>query len=218
MTCISPWNSTGGSTRAGVLVTPRHILFAAHYEISEGATVRFVTADGQVIDRTMVRRVRHPSYEPWYPDLTVGILNSDVSGSTPCKVLPTNYTTYLPTGPDRISALCLDQEEKAIVTDLQEFSSESGIYLARFRYPHLADEIVLFENKITGDSGNPAFLIINNELVLLTVWTGGGPGSGTFITPQIDAINNMIATSDSLVGTSTGYTLATASLSGFTSF
>jgi hypothetical protein len=216
LTCLSPWNSTGANTRAGTLITPRHILFAAHYEISEGATVRFVTADNQVINRTMVKRRRHPAYTPWFPDLTVGVLNSDLPETiTPCKVLPSNYEDYLPTGPKYIAALCLDQEEKALVTDLNILSSTS----ASFTYPNLPYEQVLYEAKIVGDSGNPAFLIVNDELALLTVWTGGGAGSGTFVTPQIATINQMITDVDALAGNGgTGYTLQTVDLSSFTNF
>lgn len=33
LTPISPWNSTEANFRAGVLISPRHILFAAHYQI-----------------------------------------------------------------------------------------------------------------------------------------------------------------------------------------
>jgi hypothetical protein len=218
ITCVSPWNSTGLNTRAGTLITPRHILFAAHYEISEGATVRFVTADNQVINRTMVRRRRHPSYvaPPYYPDLTVGVLDSDVPTSiTPCKILPANYEDRLPTGPLYIATLCFDQEKKALVTDLGTFSSS----MVSFVIPNLSYEKILYEDKIIGDSGSPAFLIINNELALLTVWTFGGEGSGTFVTPQISSINQMIIDVDALAGNGgTGYTLQTVDLSGFTNF
>lgn len=216
MTCISPWNSTGGATRAGTLITPRHIIFAAHYELSVGATVRFVAADNTVITRTMVGRLRHPSYSPYYPDLTIGVLDSDVPASIDnCLVLPSNYGNYFPTGPKNVAALCLDQQEKALVTDLYNFSST----FVSFAIPNLPDEKILYESKVVGDSGNPAFLIINDQLVLITVWTSGGAGSGTFITPQISNINQMIVDLDASVGNGgTGYTLTTVDLSGFIDF
>ena len=79
------------------------------------------------------------------------------------------------------------------------------------------------ESTISGDSGNPAFLILDlgsgPELVLLTVWTGGGAGSGTFVSSQIDDLNAAIATADANAGNGgTGYTITEADLSGFTSF
>jgi hypothetical protein len=215
-TCISPWNSTGGITRAGTLITPRHFIFAAHYELSVGATVRFISADNQVVNRTMLARRRHPSYSPYWPDLTVGVLDQDVPESiTPCKVLPSNYEAFFPTGTTHIATLGLDQEEKALVTDLSYLNQ----FYAGFKTPNLPYEQVLYESKIVGDSGNPAFLIINNNLVLLTCWTFGGAGAGTFITPQISAINQMIVDVDTLAGNGgTGYTLTEVDLSGFTNF
>jgi hypothetical protein len=95
--------------------------------------------------------------------------------------------------------------------------------LASVITPKSANRLEFYESKISGDSGNPAFLILDlgngPELVLLTLWTFGGSGSGTFITPHITAINAMIATSDAQAGNGgTGYTLTEADLSGFTNF
>lgn len=217
-TCISPWNSAGGNTRAGTLITKRHILFAAHYEIPENHIIRFVTADNQVVERTIVARKRIPGYYApiAFPDLTVGVLDSDLPPSiTPCKVLPDNYSDYFPTGVKNIPALGLDQEEKAIIADL---SSLTNTY-AGFAPPTNINRQVFYEDKIVGDSGNPAFLIINGQFVLLTVWSFGGAGSGTFVTPQIATINQMIVDADTLAGNGgTGYTLQTVDLSGFTNF
>lgn len=48
------------------------------------------------------------------------------------------------------------------------------------------------ENMIVGDSGNPVFIIIDNELVVLTTWWT--PSGGPFIsdTTRYDAINSLI--------------------------
>lgn len=59
---ISPWNTSGGPTRAGVAISDLHILFAAHYQIGVGATVRFVLADNTVVSRTLASRKTHPEY------------------------------------------------------------------------------------------------------------------------------------------------------------
>jgi hypothetical protein len=52
------------------------------------------------------------------------------------------------------------------------------------------------EGLIAGDSGNPAFLIVNNELVVMTTWWTGGAygGGGPFVsnTQNYDAINQLI--------------------------
>ena len=97
LTSISPWNSTEGKNRAGVLISPRHILFAAHYQINNGSTIRFVDNNNNVVTRTMVNKLTHPDYTPYYPDITVGLLDSDVPASISfVKILPQNWNNYLP--------------------------------------------------------------------------------------------------------------------------
>ena len=54
-------------------------------------------------------------------------------------------------------------------------------YNAVFTQPVDSTRLSFYESIISGDSGNPSFLIINNELVLITVWSGGGPGIGSNI-------------------------------------
>lgn len=210
LTPISPWNSTGQHTRAGTLISPRHIIFAAHYQINNGATVRFVTTNNTVVNRTMINKLTHPSYSPYYPDITVGVLDEDVPNTIGyAKILPVNYASYLPSLSSlyRVPALALDYEEKALVTDLYSLNN-----MASFITPTNSQRLAFFETIISGDSGNPVFLIINGQLVILTVWTFGGAGSGSFITTQKDAINTMMTT---LGG---GYSLTEVALTGFTSY
>jgi len=210
LTAISPWNSTGGATRAGTLISPRHIIFAAHYQISNGATIRFVDNSNNIVTRTMTNKLTHPSYSPYYPDITVGVLDSDVpAGISFAKILPQNWATYLPSlsSAYRIPALVLDQEEKALVSDLYSLGN-----MASFITPLDTTRLSFFESIVTGDSGNPAFLIINGTLVILTVWTYGGAGSGTSILNQKTAINTMMST---LGG---GYSLTEISLSSFNTY
>jgi hypothetical protein len=222
LTCISPSNSNLNNRKAGTLVTPRHLAIAAHYEYGVGTKVYFVSQDGKntVYETTVVAKVRHPNYGLLYPDITICCLDYDLPPAiTPCKVLPPNYSDYLvETELGRPPALCLDQEEKALVTDVYRLAN-----LAAFTAPKSANRLEFYESKIDGDSGNPAFLILDlgsgPELVLLTLWTNPGSGSGTFITPHITAINDMITTADTQAGNGgTGYTLTEADLSGFTNF
>jgi hypothetical protein len=212
LTCLSPWNSTGGSTRAGTLISPRHILFAAHYQINVGATVRFVAMDGTVVNRTMTAKLTHPSYVPYFPDITVGVLDSDVPEPIAfARILPDNYEAKLPSqnafNDGRLPTLTLDQEEKALVTDwYRELNS------TLFTIPSNLQRLAFYEHKISGDSGNPAILPVNGLPVLLTVWTYGGAGSGSSVRAQKTAINAMMT---QLGG---GYQLTEIDLSGFPSY
>ena len=66
-----------------------------------------------------------------------------------------------------------------------------------------------YEPKIGGDSGNPSFFVINNELVLLFTFTTGGAGGGTNLIYYFDEINQLMA---ELGG---GYRLTEMDLSSF---
>jgi hypothetical protein len=221
LTCCSPWNSYEGAKRAGTAITPRHILLAAHYEPAEGTVFRFITADNQVITRTMVKKRRHPAFVPNFPDLTVGVLDSALPASiTPCKVLPASWATYLPGIPDsgmgpaatRVPVIVLDQEEKALVADWTQSNTQTIIK----QPPVDATRLAFYETTIIGDSGNPVFIVINGVVYLLTVLTT--PDSGTFLVPQIAAVNSLIAAADAAAGISTGYTLTQFDPSGFTAY
>lgn len=213
LTCISPWNSASSTKKAGTLISPRHIIFSEHYQLGVGNTVRFVKGDNTVVERTISSKQNvGPSNvsDGYATDLTVALLDSDVpAGISYAKVLPSGYSSYLPSLSSQypIPALCLDQEEKAIVTDAYLLST-----MATFRVPFDSQRLAYYEAKVSGDSGNPAFLIINDELVLITCWTFGGAGAGSNIANLHSEINSAMT---SLGG---GYTLTEADLSGFASY
>lgn len=214
LTCCSPWNSTDGALRAGTLITPRHIIYAAHYPLTTPTTIRFITIDNQIVDRTLVQAKIHPDYTPYYPDIAVGLLDSDVPGTISyCYLLPENCQEYIPTYVDpKCGALVLDQEEKALVTDLSVFTTNS----VQFQAPTNTLKLSALENIITGDSGNPAFLILDNKLVLLTVHTYSTP-AGTNFANQLSAINQLIQDVDTLQGVNTGYSVTTINLASYAS-
>ena len=230
LTCISPWNSNASNRKAGTLVTARHIINAAHYEFPVGTVVRFITSDNQIVERTILSRKRHPDYSQsgYVPDFTIYTLDSDLPASIrPCKVLPSNWENYISEenlADTRIPALCLDQQEKALIGDL--FLNELRSYRTGFpehatiqlQYPVDSNRSTFRETIISGDSGNPAFLIVNGELVFFTVWTFGGAGKGTLISHYISEINQMITDADTLAGVSTGYTLTEANFSSFPTY
>ena len=207
LTGLSPWNSSGGHKKAGTLITPRNVIGAAHYEYSIGTVVRFVEKNGTVHDRTVKGKARHPNYKPHYPDLTIYTLDSDLPSSiTPCSVMPSDYSKHFDNiYKSKIPCIGFDQEEKALIIDW----ANGG----RMRTPTDSKRRIFHESKIKGDSGNPAFLVFNGELVLMTVWTYGGAGGGTPIAKHISDINDMIATADKQAGVTTNYTVKEADFS-----
>ena len=180
LTGISPWNGTGANTRAGTLVSPRHIVFAKHFPISTAPgsnEIVFVTADDVTVTRQVVG-VAFPG-----GDTAVGVLDSDVPPEIGfVKVLQKGWGNYL-WDPTDLPMLHLDQEEKALV---REWNFLSGGYVNHtnasgpLRFPFT-------ETLIGGDSGNPGFVLIDGEAVLvLTHFTAT---SGPFYTKFIDEVD-----------------------------
>lgn len=214
LTGISPWNSTGSFQRGGILISPRHMLFATHYLPDSGATVRFVKSDNTVVARTISGLSSLSQTGPDYPDFTIALLDSDVpAGIAFAKVLPDDFKDYLPAdlAAARIPCAATDQEEKLLVQDVATIPlNATGTEYCAMQVPTSALRLAFYENKIGGDSGNPAFWIIESQLVLLTLWTyGQNGGAGTSVTDFKTEIN---AAMTSLGG---GYSLTEVSLSNF---
>lgn len=219
LTALSPWNSSTGPTKAGVLVSPRHVLFATHFTPATGCTIRFVAADGTVCDRTLsaVQSLTTTDAPNYYPDITVGVLDSDVdTGISFAKVFSAAaITNKLPDlNVYHPPAAGTDQEEKLLVRNWTNMPTTTGAtaYCA-FQAPGSSGDDVnrsaFYENFVSGDSGSPQFVFVNGDMVLLTVVTFGGAGAGTSVTAFTAAIN---AAMTRLGG---GYQLTEVDVSGF---
>lgn len=194
MTAISPWNSSGATQKAGVLVSPRHVLFAQHYTPSVSSTIRFVTTGDVVVTRTITAIENLTTRESYYPDISVALLDSDVPGTIEfARVLPDNFRDYLPslTSP-RLPVLVTNQDEEGLVMDMYEMPASitaprSLLYLQN---PTDATRQSFSELLTSGDSGAPFCWLIDSKLVLLGMATYANYGSGTSIVPfkaEIDA-------------------------------
>ncbi len=210
LTPISPWNSHNSYRRAGVLISPCHILCAAHYPIDDDSTIRFIDASNNVITRTMETMIVHPDYDEPSPDydIAIGVLNNDVpAGIGHVKILPDDWEDYLPTNGTDIPILTTDDKEEAIVRDLSDLSLDSRAYYDGSSNPIRSP----FKGSIwIGDSGNPVFMILDGQLVLLCVHTF--PNGGWAVHETIADINQMMT---DLGG---GYQLTEFDLSNYINF
>jgi hypothetical protein len=196
LTCISAWNSTSGVSSGLTAISPLHGVTARHIESAfpNGTVLRFVTADGTVVPRTVTGRSSLGS-----GDLTVVRWNTALPNTIGfAKVLPDNVMDYLPSLSAQypIPALFVDQERKALVFEVHALLGGTPASY----YPSTAARQAFYEPLISGDSGFGRFLIISNELVL------------TNISDYQDEVN---AAMTALGG---GYQLTTVSLSPYTDF
>lgn len=193
---VSPWNSDGGVRKAGTLITPRHIVNARHYQLPIGATVRFVEhqAPYTAHDRVIVGKVALI----YSNDIAVYTLDSDLPDTiSPVEYFPHNCKDYLHHVMDNASPLLyFDQEEKVLVARL--WSIINGIYLRPYDPYTLRGSF--YEKPISGDSGNPWFLIVNGKPVLLTTFLG--PSSGGSHYDRLDDINQWLIDADTQAGVS----------------
>lgn len=196
LTPISVWNSQGGNQRGGILISPRHVLMAAHFPIT--GTLRWVTNDNQVVSGSTSG---HASING--TDLRIAVLSGDVTGVSYSKVFSNLFTGYFNTS--GIPVFFTDQEEKALIGQTtRNFSNEVEIVQSSEVY-----RSGFYELPIGGDSGGPLCGIIGNEVVALTTfyYANSGPYISYYYTGVNAAINSL--------GNSNGYQLTPVSQNYF---
>ena len=167
--CASPWNDSTGNLRAGTLISRRHIVFAKHFPLWKGVRILFVGADGGVCPCSVdaVREVPRT-------DIMVGLLNAEVTPNIrPAKILPPDFPKYIGDGKG-LPIVTLTQHERAFLSECRGITTNSIANAAstNTNWKALGGKIVV------GDSGNPAFLLIGNEPILLHCLQSGGVGHG----------------------------------------
>lgn len=180
LTCWPVWNSKVGNKFNGCLISPRHMVFAAHCGITNGTTIRFVTNSNTVVTRTVGNRTNIANF-----DLQIAVLDSDVPESISfSKVLPEDWADYFTF--ESIPVLCGNQHTELVLRDCNQFvvSSESGLITHEIAE---GDRAAFSKNIISGDSGSPVFMLIDDQLVVLgTHYTAIG---APLISAHIDQVN-----------------------------
>lgn len=167
--CVSPWNDSCGAQRAGTLISKRHIVFAAHFPLWKGVRILFVGNEGDIC----------PCYVGASKiisgtDIQVAALDSEVTPNIhPAKILPEDYGKYLRTSTG-LPVITFNQSEEALLMETSLILRDRII-----AWPGREDRKNFRKMVVGGDSGNPAFLLIGNEPILLyclkTGVCGGGP-------------------------------------------
>lgn len=216
ISCISPWNARNTRRRAGILITPKHVIFCAHYGfyVNSGHKIYFVNNESNVVERTIMKTMRHPQYSMPYAsdnDIVLGVLDKAVPSTIKCvKFFPDDWYEYLENDVN-VPSLRLNQHEEALVGNfyISSIKKERAYHLK----PNDPQRLIFYlslsapekSGLYIGDSGNGGFVIIDSQLILTNLWTFGGPGSGTSVTNEKNIINEMIVDLDNSLGEITGF-------------
>ena len=173
----SDLNLTGVSwndSRTATLIAPKYVVMAAHYIRPSNVPVMFHDQNGKPYERFISKTRSLNSVG----DIAIAQLNMP---------LPPEVKTY-----QFAKASDATVGRPVIVTDqtntlsVHQITAISGNSVQLGYIPGLNP--AYGRNLIVGDSGNPSFLLVNGELVLLETHTTGGPGAGPFYgSPQVQA-------------------------------
>lgn len=219
LSAVSVWNSQSGERRTVTAITARHCVGTPHHNYipAPGSVVRFVTPSGEIVEREVVERVYPPGYEqPFsHPDIGVCLLDSDLPDSIPpVPIVPVNWKNHLfAIGYGRPPCLALNRSGDAMV---KEFAY-STLNRHGIEHPFQSDQRQAFSPSLeSGDSGNPIFLIHNDSLNLLSLWSTAWGGPRVSLNKSL--INDLIVTAESNAGIATGYSIQEADWSNFPEF
>ena len=176
-----------GGLNAGTLISPRHVLFVTHYYPAANTEMVWFTQANESVTRTVTAFATVPDTASYYPDLTVGILDSDVPGSVGfVKVL--NETGLSDWAGYNVPVVVRNREDRLSVADIGTWGNSVSL-----SQPIVASRLVKYQPMVSGDSGSPVCLVHDNRLVLVALVTFGGPGRGANIARHRDAINAAMA-------------------------
>ncbi|MCR4275072.1 MAG: cadherin domain-containing protein [Candidatus Campbellbacteria bacterium] len=210
LTGASPWNSNSSFTKAGVLISPRHIVFANHFPITNGSTIIFIADDNTIVTRTLQAQVEIV-FQPNQDDIQLGVLNADVPAGIAFYPIVSKEEVERYFSEPIVPFILFDQEQKASIVDLDySYSSMDGhASLSFFTPPATTTRYAFSEALVGGDSGQPGFFVIDGQPTLTTTITGDG--YGPFYGAYTEALNEAILD----LGNDGGYQISTYDLSCF---
>lgn len=155
------WNDP----RTATLVSPSHVVMAAHFIRPSDVAVMFHDKKGNPYERyiTGVKTLATG-------DIAVARLNLPLPPEV--KYYRFAQATEATVGTPVIVS------DQTMTLSVHRIEAIAGAQIRLGYHPNLP--AVYQRNLIVGDSGNPSFLYRNGELVLLETHTTGGPGAGPF--------------------------------------
>ena len=223
LTCIPSLRGNNPSfLRGATLITPRHVIFAAHVPVT--GTITFTGANNEAYQASIETSISHPDFSfteiPQHPDFGIALLTEDVPASiTPCVVANDDFLDFFqdPLGP--LPILRISQEQHATVGNLIRFEQPFGNDRERISFNSIVTSdfndlwVPYFEQPVGGDSGGAIMALIQDQTVL--VGQTSTPGTGISLPFFINDIDDLIDQVDTAAGVNTGYAVETVDLSRF---
>jgi hypothetical protein len=149
------------------LVSRRHVVMANHFQRKVGAKVIFHDRHGKYLERKIIK---------------VGNVHGDVAVGLLDQPVPAGYRVYpLPVSTTDPAVLV---GRPVVVTDQHRrlfFHKVRRVGFGGISFEFDRDDKHGWGKKlVSGDSGNPSFLIVGRELVLVETHSTGGPGAGPY--------------------------------------
>lgn len=175
------------SPRSATAITRRHIVMAGHYPRSTGDTIVFHDRNGDRHARQLEKVVSFRKL-PVGSDIAVGLLD---------RPLPDGIKTYPLLEPradyaNRLSGglvLITEQKRRLFIHEILFVNERS------MKFTHGAKANPSVQTMLTvGDSGNPAFVLVEGEPVLVETHTIGGAGAGPFYStpPNFETLQRVV--------------------------
>jgi hypothetical protein len=169
----SPPLNAGGYRGSGTLISPRHIVFANHYQFANGTVLVFVDMNNNCYTRTLSNSIQVGS-----TDIQIGLLDSDITNVSFAKILKLDIANQTNSN-YKLPVLFMDQDRNALVGEFY-LNTINGYCLS----PNgSAQRTAFYEIPIGGDSGNPICLVYENQIILaFTFFTAtDGPSLSYYI-------------------------------------
>lgn len=166
--------------RAGTLIHPQYVVFASHFPRRLRQPIVFHDRAGQRVERQLVsKRIIH---QILHPDLTVARLDRPVPSTVahyPLLTMGPYPSRSLVGAP----LLVTDKERRVHLFRINRILRKRGFELLGARPPLGSELGAGWQERLEkGDSGHPAFVVIDGRLVLVSTLKGGGWASvGPFL-------------------------------------
>lgn len=200
-----------GGVGGGTLITRKHVLLANHVPYPSLPFLIYFVDSNNVTYEYKVTKTKKVGVT----DILIGELDREADSSLfVYSVLPSNYLKYFSEPSARFPVLYSDQEKKALIGDYFSLINVPGSGInAQISAPSSEVRLKYYEPVRGGDSGNPIYTIINNQLVLIGGWfqyLSENAGVCTLLPSYLNEVNQVIASFGD-----NNYKLKVADLSNF---